>query len=161
MLNKETIEKLASLADSLDQKGHDEEANAVDSLIQEAGEMPGIPDGTGPRGCGMIPDGTGPHGRGMGPGQGRGDGTGMKMKMKLVDLADSLDEKGQTEEASLVDSIVQEAAEGIVPFIYNDIKKLVDEGKSFEEVKKIIEEKDKGFTLKQEDYDEVKGKKEE
>jgi len=80
---------------------------------------------------------------------------------KLASLADSLDEKGHTEEAGIVDNIIQEAAEGVAPFIYNDLKKMVEEGKSFEEVKKALEEKNESFTLKQEDYDEVKGKQEE
>lgn len=92
-----------------------------------------------------------------------------KLLQNLVILASDFDNKGLIEEANQVDEVIiqltsneikKEAAEGIAPFIYSDLKKLVDEGKSFEEAKKTINEKHKGFELKKEDYDEIAGNKE-
>jgi len=51
-------------------------------------------------------------------------------------------------------------AEGIAPFIYEIVTEGVKEGKSFNEIKKIIEEKHPGFEFKEEDYEEAKFGKE-
>ena len=101
MFNKDTLKKLADLADSLDERGHSEEANTVDEIITEAGKIRGIPDGTGPYGKGAgpgqgradgtglekipgVPNGTGPFGQGAGPGQGQADGIELEVPIVTV-----------------------------------------------------------------------------
>lgn len=175
------VSSLADLANRLDEKGLIQEADVVDKIIKEAGDIlgPGIPDGTGPmsgteecqqnpgnkevvvvipgRGMGRGP-GRGPGGgmgRGMGPGSGPLGGTPLCPATDLANLANLLDEKGLTQEADMIDQILKEAAEGVAPFIHNEVKKLVDEGKTYEEVKRAIEEKYPNFEFKKEDYDEM------
>ena len=57
-------------------------------------------------------------------------------------------------------SLLREAspAKGVPKHIYNPLKKLVEEGKTFDEASKNISEQFKGFKLKEEDYAEMKEK---
>lgn len=121
---------LVKVANQLDEKGHSQEADVIDQILKEA--CPGCPEHN-------------PEKKKKAPG------------VILMELGNALDKKGLTEEADIIDQLLKE---GVAPFVHGDLKKLIDEGKTFEETKDALKTKHPNFELKKEDYDELAQKEE-